>query len=451
MQKYDMDQYEKCHTKEVDSGFFCSVCPEGHEPGSGFHRDSSYSNVYCGSACPIGYKGDGVSCTQACPEGWADNGIGCTKPKACIGHATKSKTPTPLECPSDREGVREQAGSCVTGVFNIVPGYDLVSRLRKGTCPVDVVDGKEVEYELVSSRCYEKCKEGYARTPGGGLLCMPTTCPPGYKKFGCCTCTPVCPEGMKDVGISCIKDTKPRSYVPAKLRKKERIVPYSTKIVKPITEIIDYKEPVPLVCSSTEVYNPKTKSCESTVCEDGKVYNYASGYCTVPCPEPGQDRFDSKCYAACNKLAADKGYQHLLDQGVNFIPSPGNPMTCVPECPDGYILANDKCVSCEPGYSYYPKLEKCVPDPPKGYKDAGVNEDHSYMACVQAPISRTRATIVNVDRGACPPGYNYHHPDKCIKCGDPEEDLVGEICVKCEKGYHYGRSVMGADACIPDT
>ena len=43
-----------------------------------------------------------------------------------------------------------------------------------------------------------------------GLLWYPK-CSEGYYAFACCICSPKCPEGMKDIGISCAKNSYGRT------------------------------------------------------------------------------------------------------------------------------------------------------------------------------------------------------------------------------------------------
>lgn len=49
-----------------------------------------------------------------------------------------------------------------------------------------------------------RCPDGYDQPDGVGGLCYPR-CKAGYKPFGCCLCTPVCPSGMGDTGTGCMK------------------------------------------------------------------------------------------------------------------------------------------------------------------------------------------------------------------------------------------------------
>jgi len=42
-----------------------------------------------------------------------------------------------------------------------------------------------------------------------GLLWYPK-CKANFHRFGCCICTPNCPKGMTDIGISCAKESYSR-------------------------------------------------------------------------------------------------------------------------------------------------------------------------------------------------------------------------------------------------
>jgi hypothetical protein len=57
-----------------------------------------------------------------------------------------------------------------------------------------------VSSSLCRSRSGSECEKN-------GLLFYPK-CRDGFRPFGCCTCTPTCPDGMRDDGAHCAK----RSY-----------------------------------------------------------------------------------------------------------------------------------------------------------------------------------------------------------------------------------------------
>ena len=89
-------------------------------------------------------------------------------------------------------------------------GYKGVSFVCWQDCPKDYRDDGAFCYKPKS---YGR---GVGSTKGGedkekkGLLWYPK-CAEGFYAFGCCVCSPKCPEGMKDIGISCAKDSYTRT------------------------------------------------------------------------------------------------------------------------------------------------------------------------------------------------------------------------------------------------
>jgi hypothetical protein len=106
-------------------------------------------------------KGVGPVCWQRCPSDFRDDGAYCFKPKAYgrgVGFPWKF---------GDR-------------AFNL-------SNAKK--------------------RCEKKHGEGQCEK--SGAIYYPK-CEPGYRAIGCCVCSPRCPPGMTDIGISCQKKSKGR-------------------------------------------------------------------------------------------------------------------------------------------------------------------------------------------------------------------------------------------------
>lgn len=100
----------------------------------------------CYKLCKEGYYGVGPVCWANCPEGFRDDGAFCAKP----------------------ESYGRGAGYAV---------WDLKiceEKHGKGNC------------EQYGAIWYPKCKEGYYAA-------------------GCCVCSPICPEGWTDIGVSCAK------------------------------------------------------------------------------------------------------------------------------------------------------------------------------------------------------------------------------------------------------
>lgn len=104
----------------------------------------------CYPKCKKGYTGVGPVCWQDCPASFKDTGGHCLKPQA----------------------------------YGRGGGY---AAWDKG-----------------------KCFKDHGRCEQNGLMWYPK-CKAGYKAFGCCVCTPVCPSGTADIGVSCQKHSYGRS------------------------------------------------------------------------------------------------------------------------------------------------------------------------------------------------------------------------------------------------
>lgn len=114
------------------------------------------SGLICYKPCKDGYKGVGPVCWQRCPEGFRDDGAFCAKPAPYgrgVGYPWK---------------------------FGDKP-FNLDKAKRR--CERDHGDGRCHQSGLIY---YPKCREG-------------------FHNVGCCVCSPNCPSGMKDIGVSCAK------------------------------------------------------------------------------------------------------------------------------------------------------------------------------------------------------------------------------------------------------
>jgi Tectonin domain len=114
----------------------------------------------CYPKCPAGYKGVGPVCWQSCPDGFRDDGAFCAKPEA-YGRGA---------------GYPWQFGDALND-------SGMISRCERdhgaGNCEKD------------GAIYYPKCKAN-------------------FHKVGCCICSPDCPSGMPDIGVSCTKNTSTR-------------------------------------------------------------------------------------------------------------------------------------------------------------------------------------------------------------------------------------------------
>jgi hypothetical protein len=127
-------------------GTIPTICPDGMENQAGL----------CYTLCKDGYYGVGPVCWKPCPEGFRDDGAFCGKPESYgrgggypwkIGDTPFSASGQFKRCEADN---------------------------GKGNC------------EIYGAIVYPKCKEGFYAA-------------------GCCVCSPVCPEGFTDIGVSCAK------------------------------------------------------------------------------------------------------------------------------------------------------------------------------------------------------------------------------------------------------
>ncbi len=125
-------------------------CPPGYENDAGL----------CYKKCKTGYKGVGPVCWQTCPSGYRDDGAYCNKPgngKAYgrgVGFPWKFGDALNLDAAMKRCEAKHGRGNC------------------------------EKCLEII----YPKCKKG-------------------YRAVGCNICTSECPDGMRDNGVSCHKNS----------------------------------------------------------------------------------------------------------------------------------------------------------------------------------------------------------------------------------------------------
>lgn len=115
------------------------------------------------NTCPDDQEKNGALCYPKCKKGWSGIGPVCW-----------------MDCPAD---FRDDGAFCLK--------------------PKPYVRGTGFTKK---DQCENKNKLGCEKK---GLVYYPK-CAEGFKPFGCCLCTPSCPSGMKDIGISCAKDYKAR-------------------------------------------------------------------------------------------------------------------------------------------------------------------------------------------------------------------------------------------------
>jgi hypothetical protein len=215
----------KCHIEESQKLKFldptetegCWLYAKGRGIGKPIHTCKSpsvQSGLLCYPSCDSGYTGVGPVCWQDCVNNYRDDGAFCFKPE-----------------PYGR------------GV-----GY-----VNEKKCENENPIGCEKNGLLY----YPKCKEG-------------------FHNFGCCVCSPDCPNGMTDIGISCAKKS------------------YGRGVGEPLT------------CSETEDYNAGLcyHQCDANLKGIGPV-------CWGGCPTG----YDS-CGALCLKGQTCDGQIKEYMQGV---------------------------------------------------------------------------------------------------------------------------------------
>lgn len=123
--------------------------------GSGQELDAGL----CYDRCRSGYRGVGPVCWESCAAGFRDDGAFCAKP----------------------------------GPYGRGAGYPW----KFGDAPFDLGGARR--------RCERD--HGAGNCEQNGLIIYPK-CRSGFHNVGCCICSPNCPAGMTDIGVSCAK----RSY-----------------------------------------------------------------------------------------------------------------------------------------------------------------------------------------------------------------------------------------------
>jgi hypothetical protein len=150
--------WERCRAGFSDDGATCrkpvdikSRTSYGRTAGKpmGCGANQEMDAGLCYKKCKEGYKGVGPVCWQQCPSGFHDDGAYCRKP----------------------EPYGRGAG-----------------RVSKNLCERHEGDGN---CEKNAGLWYKKCK-------------------PGFHATGCCVCSPNCPSGMTDIGVSCQKQKENR-------------------------------------------------------------------------------------------------------------------------------------------------------------------------------------------------------------------------------------------------
>jgi len=132
------------------AGFTQACWLASYGRGAGYALSTCPSNqekngALCYPLCSDGYYGNGPVCWKSCPAGYPDGGVFCAKPSS----------------------------------YGRGAGYAAWS---KNQCFADNAQGCEKN----GAMWYPKCKTG-------------------FHAFGCCVCSPDCPDGTIDAGATCTK------------------------------------------------------------------------------------------------------------------------------------------------------------------------------------------------------------------------------------------------------
>lgn len=126
-----------------------TTCPNGWE--------RTGADLLCYPKCKAGFTGVGPVCWQDCPSNFRNDGATCAKPAA---YGRGAGFPWEFGDPLNDSGMFKRCEA----------------KSGRGNC------------EKNGAVVYPKCKAG-------------------FRNEGCCICTPTCPAGMTDTGVSCVKQS----------------------------------------------------------------------------------------------------------------------------------------------------------------------------------------------------------------------------------------------------
>jgi hypothetical protein len=181
-----------------------SVCGAGQER----------NGLLCYPQCEAGFHGVGPVCWSNCAEGYVDDGVTCRKPgdiqaKNSYGRGAGQA----MVCAPGRE---QQAGLCYSSCGSDWRGEATVCYQN---CPAGYRDdglycGKPESYGRGAG--YAAWDMGVCEAQHGkgqcewyGAIIYPK-CKANFHNAGCCVCSPDCPPGWEDIGVSCKKPARGR-------------------------------------------------------------------------------------------------------------------------------------------------------------------------------------------------------------------------------------------------
>ena len=183
-----------------------------------------YDAGVCYQWCKPGYSGLATLCYKDCPEGYRSDAATCVRDPHVIAKERYNRGQTAMICAPGQE---ESGGVCYTpcqsgytGVANSCIQSSCPSGFRddglycakpapysREGFPWQIGDPPLPNYSGPTNRC--EAKYGSGNCEQWGAVIYPK-CKASYHADGCCTCSPDCPQGWDDIGVSCRKPTYDR-------------------------------------------------------------------------------------------------------------------------------------------------------------------------------------------------------------------------------------------------
>lgn len=239
--------------------------------------DKQQQGALCYDKCPSDYKGVGPVCWPECPSGYTDTGTQCQKKSYGRGAGT------PMKCSPNED----LDGALCYPKCN--SGYNGIGPVCWQECPSGFTDTgadclKPKPYGRGGGYTSKKRCEHHHKDTGCErcLLLWYPKCKSGFSRAGCNICSPECPDGMTNIGISCQKKS------------------YGRGAGVPVHACDDNLEKDGALCY------PK--------CKDG--YNGVGPVCWQKCPEDVNPSVYSGRFkdtgAQCTKIGKDRGAGTVL-------------------------------------------------------------------------------------------------------------------------------------------
>jgi hypothetical protein len=266
----------------------------------------------CYTPCPPGQSEvtpGSLLCFDDCPTNFNDNGYFCAKP------APKS-VGFPVQC---RPGLNQEGGLCYSPC---PPGYfaNPGSPFCYAPCPDRYRDdglycAKPASYGRGVGRT---CLHGWFQCDCNsdedlnGSTCYPK-CQPGFFAVGCCVCSPTCPGGWADIGVSCTKPSVGRTiealtYCPPGTNKVGAFCyppcpsGYHNVGLAICSPDCPVTQGIPWVDIGISCTKPTTTRGTSPVntCPPNTVRDLNGALCYPPCLPPTPQMIGPVCWAQCS-------------------------------------------------------------------------------------------------------------------------------------------------------